>query len=143
MPNHVFGYSGLRDMNVEFQQFSMNSRCAPQRVGLTHRSNEIPDRWINNGTSRILLAALPGPVQAEPLAMPSQDRLRLHNMENFRPMAPESGDYDPEESIHTSQLWPFGRPGQYRQLLPKEEIFEDELLPSFEDREKRVSSPFQ
>ncbi len=51
MSNHVFGYSGLRDMNVEFQQLPVNPRSAPQRVVLTHLSDKFPDLLSNEGTS--------------------------------------------------------------------------------------------
>ena len=90
MPNHVFGYSGLRNMNVDFQQFPVNSRGAPQRIGLIHRSNEISNRWINEGTSELFTSTFPGPVKSEPLPMPSQNGLGLHDDEGLGPMTPNT-----------------------------------------------------
>lgn len=41
--DHVFGNRRLRDVDPEFQQFTVNSRRAPQRVGLRHRLNQPAD----------------------------------------------------------------------------------------------------
>ena len=96
MSNHIFRHRGLREMDVELEELPVNPRGAPQGVGLTHGSNKISDGWINKGPSRLLLATFPGPVQSEPLPVPSNDRLSLHNEESLGPLSPKSGDHDPE-----------------------------------------------
>ena len=123
-------------MNVEFEQLSVNPGGTPQRIGPTHSSNEFPDRWINKGTSKLLLAAYPGPVQSATLPVPSKDRLGLYDEERLGPVPPDSRQHHPEYPIRWSELWPFARTIQDRELLTKGKIFEEKLLASLEEREK-------
>jgi hypothetical protein len=90
MPNHILGDGNLGEMNVELEQLPVNPRSAPQRVGLTHRSNEISEGWINTGMAELLHAAFPTPVQSKPLPMPSKDGLRLHDDKSLGPVTPNS-----------------------------------------------------
>ncbi len=90
MPNHVFGYGGLQEMNVELQELPVNPWGSPQRIGLTHVSDEISFRLINEGTSELFTSTFPGPVKSEPLPMPSQNGLGLHDDEGLGPMTPNT-----------------------------------------------------
>src|SRR6266478_7991349 len=43
MLGHVFGNRRLPNINAELEEFAMDARCAPERVGDTHVPNELTD----------------------------------------------------------------------------------------------------
>ncbi len=88
MLNHVFGYSGLRNMTVEFQQLPLNPLSAPQRIGWTHRSNETSYHWINEGISGLFTLAFLGPIKSKPLPVLSKNGLWLHKDTSLCPVQP-------------------------------------------------------
>jgi hypothetical protein len=88
--NHIFGHGCLGDLNIEFEQLSVNLRGSPQGVGPTHASDEFAYLGIEGGTAESLHAAFPGPITPEPLLVPMDDGLGLHNEERLGPVPPES-----------------------------------------------------
>ena len=46
-PDHVIRQRGLGDVDPELQQFSMNSRRTPQRIGPAHTPDQVLDLRIN------------------------------------------------------------------------------------------------
>ncbi len=75
MPSHVFGYSGLRNMNVASQQLPLNPLNTPQRIAWTHRPNEASYRWINEGMSGLFTLSFLGPIESIPLPVLSKNGL--------------------------------------------------------------------
>ena len=88
--NHILGHGFLREVNIEFEQLSMNSRGSPQGIGSTHVSNEFAYRGIEGGTSESLHAAFPGPIIPEAPSVPVDNGLGLHNEERLGPVFPDS-----------------------------------------------------
>ena len=43
MTDHVLGHNCLGNVDSEFEQFAMNSRCAPEGIIFAHRTDEIAD----------------------------------------------------------------------------------------------------
>ena len=41
--DHVLGDGRLTDRDAELEQFAMDSRCAPQRIGVAHLPNQVAD----------------------------------------------------------------------------------------------------
>jgi len=73
VPDHVLGDCCLRHLNTEFQEFPMNARSAPARVGETH----VPDEILNFRRYRRATFAtptLPSPIEAKSLPMPGDNR---------------------------------------------------------------------
>src|SRR6266480_6055895 len=66
----------LRHLNTEFQEFPMNARSAPARVGETHVLDEIPNFRIYRRAT-FATPTLPSPIEAKSLAMPGDNRLGL------------------------------------------------------------------
>ena len=69
VPDHVLSYGCLREFDSDLQQFSMNARCSPARVGQAHF-----------GTYRRATFAtptLPTPIASETHAVPGDDRFGL------------------------------------------------------------------
>ncbi len=79
----------LRHLNTEFQEFPMNARSAPARVGETHVLDEIPNfRRYRRAT--FATPTLPSPIEAKSLAMPGGDnRLRFDKEQRRSPIVPQ------------------------------------------------------
>jgi hypothetical protein len=77
VPHHVLGDSWLGDIDAEFQQLTVNARCAPKWIVATHHPNQIANLFGYSGPTWLATMDLPRPEQTEALAMPSDDRLRL------------------------------------------------------------------
>ena len=69
---------GLTDVNAQFEQLAVNPRGAPQRIGVRHRPNQRADVGRHD-RSADASSTLPGPHQAEALAMPRNDRVLCEN----------------------------------------------------------------
>src|SRR5207302_2949152 len=91
VPDHVLGDCCLRHLNTEFQEFPMNARSAPARVGETHVPDEIPNfRRYRRAT--FATPTLPSPIEAKSLAMPSDNRLRFDKEQRRSPIVPQPRD---------------------------------------------------
>src|SRR5262245_11328662 len=86
---HVLRDRGLADINAKFQQLTMNPWRAPQRIVARHSQNQGP-HIRRDRRSHAAAPTLPGPKQAEALAMPGDEGLRLHDHECRAPTAPRT-----------------------------------------------------
>src|ERR1700730_17542433 len=54
-PGHVLGHAGLPDIDADLEEFSMDPRRSPQRIGNAHLANELTDlhrgRWTATARS--------------------------------------------------------------------------------------------
>src|SRR5262249_39798922 len=116
---HVLRDRGLGYVETEFQQLTVDSRCAPEWVGPTHLLNHLSDLHIDF-RSTDSLTALPSPVKAKAFAMPCHHSSGLHNDQTRAPIGPESGQSDPEPAIGHLQSGTRGNlPLQDTKLMPK------------------------
>src|SRR5215467_9406750 len=60
--NHVFGDRGLRNLNVQLHEFTVNPGSAPSRVFTAHCSNQITSFFRNSRASRSPVTNLPSPI---------------------------------------------------------------------------------
>ena len=74
MLDHVLGDAGLSDVKAELEQFSMDARCAPQRVVHAHSPDQSPQVRVD-GWPASARARFPTPVAAKASSMPTYDRL--------------------------------------------------------------------
>ena len=74
--DQVLSNRGLRQLESQFQQFSVNPRSAPARIRQAHPMNQIDDLPRHGGSS-FRMATLPLAIQSKSLAMPSDDSLGL------------------------------------------------------------------
>ena len=51
-PRHPPPDRGLADVDAELEQFPVDARCTPQRVGITHAADQITRFWAGPGPSR-------------------------------------------------------------------------------------------
>jgi hypothetical protein len=97
-PRHVFGDRRLSDFDSELQQLAMDARCAPEPVGQTHLSDQVPDlNW--NLWPAAMRARLPAPVQSEARPMPPGDRLWLDNGYGGQHRRKQAIEPDEEQSV--------------------------------------------
>ena len=74
-PRHVLGHAGLPNIDPELEQFAMDPRRSPQRIGNAHLADQLADfRW-HGGTTRPA-TRLPAPVRSKARAMPAHNGLR-------------------------------------------------------------------
>ena len=76
VPDDVLGDGCLRRLDSNPQQFAMDARSSPARVGETHFPDEIPN-FIGYRGSSFKMTTLPSPIEAKSLAMPGDDSLRF------------------------------------------------------------------
>src|SRR6267378_3195364 len=76
--NHVFGDRRLGEVDAEFLEFTMNTRCTPTWVSGTHFLDQVLD-FRRHRRSTMTNPAFPFPIQPKALAMPSDDGLGFHN----------------------------------------------------------------
>src|SRR4029077_16112933 len=81
-PDHVFGHAGLADFDTELEEFSMDSRRSPQRIGNAHLADKLAYLQRNcwPATPRF---RFPSPIYREASAMPFDYRLRLDNRQRI------------------------------------------------------------
>ena len=70
--------------------------------------------------------------------MPTDDGLGLNDDEDALPVSPDSAQENPQAAVDIRQLWPFHRPPEDGELLPKSQILEGERAARLERREKRA-----
>src|SRR3979490_2501208 len=80
-PDHVLGHAGLSDIDADLEEFSMDPRPSPQRIGNAHLADKLAYlrryRWSATTAPR-----LPAPVRSEPGTVPFYDSLWLHNRQS-------------------------------------------------------------
>jgi hypothetical protein len=80
----------------------------------------------------------PSPIQAEPLAVPPDHRVRLHDDQDLSPARPKPAECDPESSIERSEPWlPMGL-GVDGQLLAKGKLHDRLLVAASKESEGRA-----
>ena len=79
MLDHVLGHGGFRHLDPELQQFTVDSGCAPQRIGPAHSADQLSDFGIGLRTTSV--AAFPTLVVAKTLTVPANDAFRLNDVQ--------------------------------------------------------------
>src|SRR6516164_4443860 len=87
--HHILANTGLADVNVEFEQFAVDARRAPQRIVAAHLANQFSCFRGDRRSSRLAAAHLPGPEQPKPFAVPGNHGLRFHDEQGRPPAGPE------------------------------------------------------
>jgi len=72
---------------------------AKDRILPAHLADQISDLTRNDRSSRLAAPYLPGPEQSKAGAMPSYDRFWLDDGQRRSPIAPETGETDPQEAV--------------------------------------------
>jgi len=67
---HILSDAGLPNIDAELEQFAMNARRTPQRVGNAHLSDQLPN-FSRHAGATLSAPRLPAPVTPKTSAMPS------------------------------------------------------------------------
>jgi hypothetical protein len=119
---HAFG-----DLDADGAQLTVNPWRSPQRVRCRHFTDESADLRIDRWTAFRLTLRTSGQSAAKPVAMSAHDGVRLHQHQRHAPVPPASRQGDPKQSVARPEMGSLGRASQGRQLLPKSQVFQDQL----------------
>src|SRR5271155_3761643 len=119
----VLGYACLSDINAELEEFSMDPRRSPQRIGNAHLANKLAylKRYSWSATTA---PRLPPPVRSEPGAVPFNHGLRLHDRQgaqHLRSQTIQDGEY---QTVQHPERRLFRRlPPQHVKLMTQNRVF--------------------
>ena len=113
-------------MDTERAQFAVNSRRAPQGVRGRHLVNEGADLRVKWWTAILSVMRASRPPAAQPVAMPPDDRVRLHDNQRRPPVSPSSRESRPKESVARPEA-ASRRSVEGRQLLPQGQVFQNQF----------------
>ena len=122
----------------------MNARCAPGAILGDHAKDEGPQFLVHAFSSHTLATAgEPGPIELEPSAMPTNDRLGLNDEERLLPARPEFAEGNPKQPIWSgkSRLWmPMC---QDFELLPQGKVFQEEIAAGAKEAQRKSREKYQ
>lgn len=105
MTDHVLRYRPLGHFNTQLEQLAVYAGRAPAWIGKTHLADQISD-LLGHRRSAVRKPALPSPVEAKALAVPSDDGFRFHDQEGRAPTRPKAGKPYPEHTVCRIQFEP-------------------------------------
>src|ERR1700674_2767414 len=120
---HVLGHAGLSDIDAELEEFSMDPRRSPQRIGNAHLADKLA--YLRRYSwSAATAPRLPPPVRSEPGAVPFNHGLRLHDRQgaqHVRSQTIQAGEY---QTVQHPERRPFRRlPPQHVKLMTQNRVF--------------------
>jgi hypothetical protein len=104
MSDHVLGNRCLGYMDAEFEEFPVHPWGSLGGIGNAHFPDEFSDLSFSIRSSRA--TALPLPIKAKALTMPSNDCFRLDDQESGTPVRPKPRQPNPENAIWKPQSSP-------------------------------------
>ena len=118
-PGHILGHARLSDIDAELEQFSMDPRRAPQRIGNAHLADQPADLQRHNRPATTA-SRLPAPIRPETRAMPADNGVRLNDRQsiaNSREQPIETNQYQSVDGTEGEFLWSSSPQDVY--LLPQ------------------------
>jgi hypothetical protein len=123
---HHSGNRPLGNLDSQLEQFPVNARCAPKRIGSSHLQDQRSNLGIGFWTSA-LPPANPGPVEAKALAMPGHDSLWPYDYQRSVPILPTPGQPHPKQAIRPSQPRPGAPSLEHCELLTKGQVLQGDI----------------
>jgi hypothetical protein len=118
----------LGDLKTKHPQFPVNAWRTPGWVFRNHANNELAQFPANTSSSSpVSMPRDPRPIQLEPCSMPTNNGFRLDEDQCPLPSWPEPPQHHPEQSVRTCKLRPRVPTCQDGQLLPKRQIFQEQV----------------
>ena len=105
MADHVLRHCALGHFKAQLEQLAVYAGRAPAWIGKTHPADQISDILGYRGPA-VPDSALPSPIEAKALAVPSDDGFRFHDQEDRAPTGPKSGEPYPEHAVGRTQCEP-------------------------------------
>src|SRR6266852_4033768 len=134
---HVLGHTGLSDIDAELEEFSMDPRRSPQRIGNAHLADKLA--YLRRYSwSATMAPRLPPPVRSEPGAVPFNHGFRLHDRQgaqHLRSQTIQAGEY---QTVQHPERRPFRRfPPQHVKLMTQNRVFSRKRDPRPERSDQR------
>ena len=85
--SHVSGHGRLTDVDAELQEFAVDSRRTPERIGLRHPTNQEADVRRDDRSTQTT-SAFPGLEEPEAPTVPGEDRLGSDEDDGRPPLDP-------------------------------------------------------
>src|ERR1700732_5317137 len=119
----VLGHAGLSDIDAELEEFSMDPRRSPQRIGNAHLADKLAylrrDTWSATTAPR-----LPPPVRSEPGPYPFNHGPRLHDRQGAQHLRSETIQAGEYQTVQHPERRPFRRfPPQHVKLMTQNRVF--------------------
>ena len=108
---HVFRDRRLSHLEAQHQQLAVNPGCTPQWVFPAHPPDQVMQASVN-ARPPYPPPRLPAPISFETCAMPAQEGLRLHHLDNVTKVRPEPDQPHQQRAIDPPQTQ--ARRGRYR-----------------------------
>jgi len=124
---HVLRHRGLANIHAEFQEFTVDSRRTPENILYAHALDKAADLWLNCRTSRPTPPSLSQHIMPEATLAPALYRLRLHDLQSFRPSGPDRCQGDPEQPICIRKLGSLCGTLQNGNLMPKRHVLKSQI----------------
>ena len=86
--DHVFGNASLGNVEPELEQFPVDSRSTPQRIGAAHLPDQLDGLWAHRLAPGFTGSAFPAPKAPEPGPVPLDDSARLNQTGAALPICP-------------------------------------------------------
>src|ERR1700730_16649255 len=87
----VLAHAGLADINAEFEQFTVDAGCAPERILAAYLPNQLAGFFRHRWAPGLAMTHFPGPEQPEALAVPANDGFGPDDDQGRSPIAPRLG----------------------------------------------------
>ena len=125
-PREVAGDGGLADVEVQPEEFAVDTRSAPCLVLTVQALDGLAD--LDRNRRRGASFGLATPECSEPASMPLEDGFRRHDRQGIAPARPPLAEGDLEEVIGVSDrgVWIVGF--VHRELLAEGHVFKNELV---------------
>src|SRR5713226_7115463 len=121
-PRYVLGYTRLPDIDAELEQFAVDPRCTPWRVGKAHGTDQLAylrrHLWPSPAGSRF-----PAPIGSEPCPVPTDHSIRLDDRQRAANIGEQPIKADEYQSVDAADEKPFWRgPPQDVDLLAQHQV---------------------
>ncbi len=121
----------------ELPKFAVNARRTPQRIRRGYLDDQSPQLRIQRWASGTVAAGATRPPSAEPLAMPADDGLGLHEDEGRPPAPPRAGQQDPEHPVTRTKPMLRNAALQRSQLVAQGHVLQEKIATPAADEADR------
>jgi hypothetical protein len=124
--SNIFLDGSFAQSDAQFQEFATNPLGTPKLVILDHLTKKL-DHFRGYSLFFPPVPRYMTPIQAEQISMPTQERIRLDNVDSLMPVFCASCQQDKPETVAISQLRSFDLTPKDDQLLAKKDIFHQKV----------------
>jgi hypothetical protein len=124
MTGHVLRNRGLRDLDAQLQQFSMDSWSAPSGVGRLHFTDEISYVAIDRRSAHSPTPTFPTPIASKAFSVPTHDGIRVQCVQHRPPPVDMLCEQNPEQAVKSRRPRALHRRLEHCELLAQGQILE-------------------